>query len=1024
MALKIFVICAVFIIKVTSAADPWTTTANLSRLLTDHFGDNRHHVTNPDGKAAAFHFIKDTFTSYGLQVIDGDFNTDNLNLKGINVAGMWPGRLTGTRLDRPIVLTAHYDSSRGKAAVQDNGSGLAALMEAARLITSQPCIQDYLVVFAAFDFEIKENPADHTNAACYNGYCGSKDFVQQYMLRYLDSVGVHVANIDGVIILDSILNFNGTLGAQTLPPDFEEVPGLKESAESIKQDAFKGNFILVTSREEYDFPLYSAFYNRWDQAGQPQYKRQSVLLPLKDVVTAVETQSDPNWNVYREFISDDLTSFWNASTDIKAMLLTDTLTMRGRGRRNQGVDDKMVLTKERLEFLKKITDVVTRTVMDLAKFKDTCKDPMTEAPAAFRKGLQMSGTINMPQGGQDVTVTLDEFTSSGRMEITVVIVASGGTYKYAGHFNADDNRVSLWDPNPEWDVVSCFFSGHLHEVNSGVLFTGEMNGKCGDDWPHDVLTIVASDSGGSCGLTPSSSTDNLRSLLTNHFNGNRHHVTNPTGKQAAADYIHTTLKSYGMQIYVDKFHTENAGYKGRNIVGIWRGINSEGTGDNSADKPVILGAHYDTCRDNPGVDDNGSGLAALLEAARVISTQPCVPTHSVVFVAFDLQCGESPDHENTACSKGQCGSKFFVEETLVPYLASLDIKSSDIQGVIIMDSILNYNNTKNSQTAPPGFENTPLWEDVYVAEEEDGVRGNFIAIFSRQGYDQPLYSIFHNRWDEECNPQYKRRDVLIPYKNIADETDTASNPYWPVYQEASMDLASFWKASGDIKGLLLSDTEQHRGRDVGRHEKLPLTDDRLGFLKKITNVVTRTAMDLAGERRCNAQPDTIPEGFIEGIKLDGKVSLPGGDKDYSFVVNTFTTSGRVDATLSNSTWSIDVSGHFIPKQQVLLLRLLEPEWESLSCVMSGPLVNSGSGVLYSGAIHGSCSGAWPEGHVGFTLNSGKQTVGGGVGNGSLVVIGIVVGVALSLVVGAAVWYLRKRRPRQDGPTFQPLTEAT
>ncbi|XP_035677127.1 uncharacterized protein LOC118416156 [Branchiostoma floridae] len=222
MALKIFVICAVFIIKVTSASDPWTTTANLSRLLTDHFGDNRHHVTNPDGKAAAFHFIKDTFTSYGLQVIDGDFNTDNLNLKGINVAGMWPGRLTGTRLDRPIVLTAHYDSSRGKAAVQDNGSGLAALMEAARLITSQPCIQDYLVVFAAFDFEIKENPADHTDAACYKGYCGSKDFVQQYMLRYLDSVGVNVANINGVIIMDSILNFNGTLGAQTLPPNSTE----------------------------------------------------------------------------------------------------------------------------------------------------------------------------------------------------------------------------------------------------------------------------------------------------------------------------------------------------------------------------------------------------------------------------------------------------------------------------------------------------------------------------------------------------------------------------------------------------------------------------------------------------------------------------------------------------------------------------------------------------------------------------------------------------------------------------------
>ncbi|CAH1265280.1 Hypp3152 [Branchiostoma lanceolatum] len=754
---------------------------------------------------------------------------------------MWPGRLTGTRLDRPIVLTAHYDSRRDRAAVQDNGSGMAALMEAARLITSQPCVQEYLVVFAAFDFEFDESP-DFDNAACYNGYCGSKDFVDQVMARYLDSVGVNVANINGVIILDSILNFNDTLGAQSLPETFKQVPGLKEGYESVEQDGFKGNFILVAGRQEYDFPLYSAFYNRWDAAGHPQYKRQSVLFPLKDVVSAVETQSDPNWEVYKQFIGNDLTSFWNSSTDIKAMLLTDTLSNRGRGRPNRGVDDKMVLTDARLEFLKKITDVVTRTVMDLAEFKLECK--------------------------------------------------------------------------------------------------------------------------GSCGLFPSTTTENLRSLLTDHFSENRHHVTNLAGKRAAADFIHSTFKSYGMQIFIDVFDTEYDGYQGQNIIGIWRGFHPGG--NPRQEKPVILGAHYDTCRNNPGVDENGSGLAALMEAARVITSQRCIPNYSVVFIAFDLQCGESPDtHDMSACSKGLCGSKEFVENVLTPYMAFLDTKLSDIRGVIIMDSILNFNNTKYSQQVPPGFENTPLWDEEYVQAQAEGFRGNFISIFTRQGYDQSLYSIFHDRWDEECDPKYKRRDALIPYKNIADEIESTLDPYWGFYQHVSQDLGSFWKASDDIKGLLLSDTEQNRGREVGSNEKLPLTDERLGFLKKITNVVIRTTMDLAGfdEFGCIAPASTAPQGFDKGMQLDGKISLPEGDKDYSLVINTFELTGRVDATLFNSTWSIDMSG--------------------------------------------------------------KQTAGGTGGLGTGVVVGLLVGVILTLLVVAAVWFFRKRRPSgRGGPSFQPLQVST
>ena len=36
------------------------------------------------------------------------------------------------------------------------------------------------------------------------------------------------------------------------------------------------------------------------------------------------------------------------------------------------------------------------------------------------------------------------------------------------------------------------------------------------------------------------------------------------------------------------------------------------------DKIVILGAHYDTMPNTTGVDDNGSGVTALLEVAKQI----------------------------------------------------------------------------------------------------------------------------------------------------------------------------------------------------------------------------------------------------------------------------------------------------------------------------------------------------------------------------------------------------------------------
>jgi Zn-dependent M28 family amino/carboxypeptidase len=50
---------------------------------------------------------------------------------------------------------------------------------------------------------------------------------------------------------------------------------------------------------------------------------------------------------------------------------------------------------------------------------------------------------------------------------------------------------------------------------------------------------------------------------------------------------------------------------------------------------ILVGAHYDSIRGTPGADDNASGVAALIVAARAIG-----PSDGVCFVAFDgEECG-------------------------------------------------------------------------------------------------------------------------------------------------------------------------------------------------------------------------------------------------------------------------------------------------------------------------------------------------------------------------------------------------
>jgi hypothetical protein len=80
--------------------------------------------------------------------------------------------------------------------------------------------------------------------------------------------------------------------------------------------------------------------------------------------------------------------------------------------------------------------------------------------------------------------------------------------------------------------------------------------------------------------------------------------------ESAAAYLETTLKSLGYDIVPQAYVVD-----GRMVRNIAVTIPSRST---AGAETVVVGAHYDSAGDAPGANDNGSGVAALLELARLL----------------------------------------------------------------------------------------------------------------------------------------------------------------------------------------------------------------------------------------------------------------------------------------------------------------------------------------------------------------------------------------------------------------------
>jgi Zn-dependent M28 family amino/carboxypeptidase len=109
------------------------------------------------------------------------------------------------------------------------------------------------------------------------------------------------------------------------------------------------------------------------------------------------------------------------------------------------------------------------------------------------------------------------------------------------------------------------------------------------------------------------------------FDFDSKHISRP-GNRRAGEYLFETYKSFGYAPEYQWFENRTAdGGRTANVIATLKGtVNPE--------LVYVVSSHYDSVAAGPGADDDSSGTAALLEAARVLAANPMPAT--IVFASF------------------------------------------------------------------------------------------------------------------------------------------------------------------------------------------------------------------------------------------------------------------------------------------------------------------------------------------------------------------------------------------------------
>lgn len=169
-------------------------------------------------------------------------------------------------------------------------------------------------------------------------------------------------------------------------------------------------------------------------------------------------------------------------------------------------------------------------------------------------------------------------------------------------------------------------------------------------------------------------------------------VFHPIALRAAADYISGQWYGQGYRVTAQTYLARGVPCANLEVTRI------------GVDRPqefILVGAHYDSVAGSPGANDNGSGVAAMLEISRLFAAAR--PGCGVRFVAF-------VNEEPPFFFWGRMGSKV--------YARAARLRGDDIRLMASLETLGYYRDEPGSQRYPPLFR----W--FYPR------RGNFLAFVS------------------------------------------------------------------------------------------------------------------------------------------------------------------------------------------------------------------------------------------------------------------------------------------------------
>jgi Zn-dependent M28 family amino/carboxypeptidase len=168
----------------------------------------------------------------------------------------------------------------------------------------------------------------------------------------------------------------------------------------------------------------------------------------------------------------------------------------------------------------------------------------------------------------------------------------------------------------------------------------------------------------------------------------------PDGLDRVAAYVAAELRGAGADVADQPFAVHGRAY--RNVIARFGPATRE---------RIVVGAHYDTAGPLPGADDDASGVAGLLELARLLAARP--PSLRVELVAFTLE-------EVPAFGSAEMGSAV--------HAASLAREGAEVRLMISLEMIGYFSDAPRSQSFP-----APGLSLVYPTT------GNFIAVVGKLG---------------------------------------------------------------------------------------------------------------------------------------------------------------------------------------------------------------------------------------------------------------------------------------------------